>query len=253
MFYFKEFFLRFKYVCFSFLLTLSSFFFYKDYLLLLVSFSLLENYVDGNSEVFGKFIFTHPAELLKVQFFVSLFISLFYLAPYIFWTLLEFFKSSFYINEYKKSKKLILSILIFLFIANVIINLGLFPNIWNFFSKFNTTGNTSQTLNIFFELRIEEYIKFLADFTYLSNFFLLLIVFIVLIIKNFGISTLLNWKRLFILLNIVFATLLSPPDVYSQLVLLFFLSLILESCIIIFLYFIKIQRYYYYETNKGAC
>ena len=249
MFYFKELFLRFKYVCLSFFLTFFCLFIYKDFLLVLMSFPLLQNYTENDPEVFGKFIFTHPAELLKVQLFVSLIFSFLYLVPYISWTFLEFFKSSFYSNEYKRVKSLLLGILTFFLISNITINLILFPNIWNFFANFNMTENNNQTLNLFFELRIAEYIKFLTDFTYLSNFFLILITFIVLIIKNFGISTLLNWKRLFILLNIVFATLLSPPDVYSQLILLFFLSLILELCIIIFIYFMKINKYYY-KTSK---
>jgi sec-independent protein translocase protein TatC len=249
MFYLREFFLRSKYVCFSFFLTLIFFFIYKDFLLLLISFSLLENSTDGNSEVFGKFIFTHPAELLKVQLFVSLIFSFFYSVPYIFWTFLEFFKSSFYMNEHRKIKRLILNILIFFLFANIVINFVLFPNIWSFFANFNATENTNATLHLFFELRVEEYIKFLSDFTYLSNFFLVIFISIVLIIRNFGISTLLKWKRLFILLNIVFATLLSPPDVYSQLIILAFLSLMLEFCILISLYFIKTFKYHY-DINK---
>ena len=171
MFYLKEFFLRFKYVCFSFFLTLICFFTYKNFLLLLMSFSLLEDYTENNSDVFGKFIFTHPAELLKVQLFASLFFSVFYSLPYISWTFLEFFKSSFYKNEYKSIKKIVLSVLMFFFIANITINLVLFPNIWTFFENFNTTKTTGGALNFFFELRIEEYTRFLSDFTYLTNFF----------------------------------------------------------------------------------
>ena len=177
-----------------------------------MSFSLLEDYTENNSDVFGKFIFTHPAELLKVQLFAYLFLSVFYSLPYISWTFLEFFKSSFYKNEYKSIKKIVLSVLMFFFIANITINLVLFPNIWTFFENFNTTKTTGGALNFFFELRIEEYTRFLSDFTYLTNFFFIIFVLIAFIIINFGVSSLLNWKRLFILLNIVFATLLSPPS-----------------------------------------
>ena len=112
-----------------------------------MSFSLLEDYTENNSDVFGKFIFTHPAELLKVQLFASLFFSVFYSLPYISWTFLEFFKSSFYKNEYKSIKKIVLSVLMFFFIANITINLVLFPNIWTFFENFNTTKTTGGALN----------------------------------------------------------------------------------------------------------
>ena len=60
----------------------------------------------------------------------------------------------------------------------------------------------------------------------------------------FGLSNIIRWKKLFIFLNIVFATLLSPPDVYSQLMILCILSLIFEAIIFLNLYFYKLNINY---------
>jgi Sec-independent protein secretion pathway component TatC len=77
------------------------------------------------------------------------------------------------------------------------------------------------------------------------NSFLFLFLALLFLILRFGVSNLLKWKKLFILLNIVFATLLSPPDVYSQLTILGFLTLILETSILFFLYITKISKNFF--------
>jgi len=239
MFYLNEFFLRFKYIYFSFILTFICFFHYKDSLVALVSFSLL-----NTSELFGNFIFTHPTELLKVQFYIITFFSSTFCIPYVLWNILEFVKSSLFYYEYKVFRKTVVNFFLFLYFSNFLINFILFPKIWCFFENFNLSGNSTELLYFSFELRIEEYLKFLIDFTFVVNAFFLIFFFLLFLILKFGVANLLKWKKLFILLNIVFATLLSPPDVYSQLIILTFLSFILEVSILFFLYLTKISKHY---------
>jgi len=118
----------------------------------------------------------------------------------------------------------------------------LLPNIWSFFQNFNTLENTSQTVKFFFELRVEEYFLFVMDFISLVNLFIFLGILLFLIISSLGIINLLYWKKLFIFINIVFATLLSPPDVYSQILILITLSIIFEALIFISLYYSKLEQ-----------
>ena len=240
MFYFDEFILRFKYIFLSFFITIICFFNYKEILVPLLSLSLL-----NNSDVFGSFIFTHPAELLRVQLYIIIILSILFSIPYLIWNLFEFIKSGLFKNEYVNLKNLILSFLLFFYLSNFLINFILFPKIWLFFENFNLSNNNIKLLSFSFELRIEEYLKFLIDFTYIVNSFLILFFVILFVILKFGISNLLKWKKLFILLNIVFATLLSPPDVYSQLIILFFFSIILEITVLFYIYILKINKSYY--------
>jgi sec-independent protein translocase protein TatC len=128
-------------------------------------------------------------------------------------------------------------LIIFFYFSNILVNSLLFPKIWLFFENFNFSNNNAGLLSFSPELKIEEYLNFLIDFTFVVNSFLILFLILLSILLKFGVSNLLKWKKLFILLNIVFATLLSPPDVYSQLTILIFLTLILEiNSLFVFLY-----------------
>jgi Sec-independent protein secretion pathway component TatC len=54
---------------------------------------------------------------------------------------------------------------------------------------------------------------------------------------------LVNWKKLFIFFNIVFATLLSPPDILTQMVLLAFFTILLEFFINLLIFQSKIKSF----------
>jgi len=57
-----------------------------------------------------------------------------------------------------------------------------------------------------------------------------------------GLKALTKWKKLFIFANIVFATLLSPPDVLNQLLLLSFFTLLLELALFVLTFYFKIRH-----------
>ena len=240
MFYLSELLLRLKYVIISLILTFISCISYKNLLIPIISLSVI-----SNSDRFGNFIYTNPTELLKVQFYLIVIFSLFILLPYLLWNILEFAKSSLFKYEYKKVKILSIFLIIFFYFSNILVNSLLFPKIWLFFENFNFSNNNAGLLSFSPELKIEEYLNFLIDFTFVVNSFLILFLILLSILLKFGVSKLLKWKKLIILLNIVFATLLSPPDVYSQLTILIFLSIVLETNILIFLLFTKITKYYF--------
>ncbi len=240
MFYLSELLLRLKYVIISLILTFISCISYKNLLIPIISLSVIRN-----SDRFGNFIYTNPTELLKVQLYLIVIFSLFILLPYLIWNILEFAKSSLFKYEYKKVKILSIFLIIFFYFSNILVNSLLFPKIWLFFENFNFSNNNAGLLSFSPELKIEEYLNFLIDFTFVVNSFLILFLILLSILLKFGVSKLLKWKKLIILLNIVFATLLSPPDVYSQLTILIFLSIVLETNILIFLLFTKITKYYF--------
>ena len=53
----------------------------------------------------------------------------------------------------------------------------------------------------------------------------------------------LYWKKLFTFFNVVFATLLSPPDVFSQLVFLFILTVLFELIMVFSVLQSKLNKY----------
>lgn len=240
MFYFNELFFRIKILGFSYLLLLILCYIYRDILLVIFSFSLLKFSLASSIE-FSDFIYTHPVELFKVHFFFGLLLSAFFIMPLGFWSVLDFLKSSLTKNNYKLYCKKIATTIFLIFFVNVISFYYLLPNLWFFFQNFNTLGGPAKMLKFFFELRIEEYFYFVVDFLYLTNIFIFVLFFLYFLINSFGVSNILYWKKLFVFINIVCATLLSPPDVYSQIIILFFLSFIFESLIFINLYFLNLD------------
>jgi len=240
MFYFNELFSRLKFLGFSYLLLLLLCYLYKDILLVIFSFSLLK-FSSASAIEFSDFIYTHPIELFKVHLFFGVLLSGYFIIPLVFWIILDFLKSSLTKYNYKFYYKKVLITLISVFSINVFSFYYLLPNLWFFFQNFNRSERSSKVLNFFFELRIEEYFYFVVDFLYLTNIFIFIIFFLYILINSFGVSNILYWKKLFVFINIVCATLLSPPDVYSQIAILFFLSVIFEGLIFINLYYLNLN------------
>lgn len=242
MFYINELFLRAKYFLLSFFLITFLCYYYKNVLLIILSFSLLNSSTTNVIDIFSNFIYTHPTELLKIHFFLILFLSVLFTIPYFSWHILDFLKSSLTLNGYARICRLLLILIILILVVNLASFFVLLPNIWSFFQNFNILESSSKTLNFFFELRVEEYFLFVMDFISLVNLFISLGFCLFLIISSLGIINLLYWKKLFIFINIVFATLLSPPDVYSQILILITLSIIFELLIFVSLYYLKIEE-----------
>jgi sec-independent protein translocase protein TatC len=240
MFYLTELFFRFKYSFLSLSLSIFIAYFYKNILFILLTFPLLDYFYNLNN-----FIYTHPTELLTIHFLLILLISLTFQIPYILWHFLDFTKTSLLKNEYFKMLKVLIICTFFLIIFNFLFFFIIFPKFWLFFYSFSFSFHESQTLNFFLELRVQEYFNFVISFIYSVNLFILIFFAIFFLILMFGFEKLLYWKKLFLFCNIVFATLLSPPDVYSQLLILFILTFFLEAIIFVNYYLYVLQKKYY--------
>jgi len=240
MFYLTELFFRFKYSFLSLSLSIFIAYFYKNILFILLTFPLLDYFYNLNN-----FIYTHPTELLTIHFLLILLISLIFQIPYILWHFLDFIKTSLLKNEYFKMLKVLIICTFFLIIFNFLFFFFIFPKFWLFFYSFSFSFHESQTLNFFLELRVQEYFNFVINFIYSVNLFILIFFAIFFLILMFGFEKLLYWKKLFLFCNIVFATLLSPPDVYSQLLILFILTFFLEAIIFVNYYLYVLQKKYY--------
>ena len=214
MFYLKELFLRLKFFIFSFLLVILFSYSYKNSLLLIFSFSLLKA-ASVDLTVLNNLIYTHPIELVKIQMFSAFLLSFFVILPYFFWMCLDFFRSSLTKVQYFRFVAFFQHVLCCCVIFNVFSFVYFLPILWNFFQNFNLSDSVTP-LKFFFELRVQEYFNFVVDFLYLVNIFSFIFVFLFGVIFYFGLATVLYWKKLFLLLNLVAATLLSPPDVSSQ-------------------------------------
>jgi sec-independent protein translocase protein TatC len=246
MFYLKETAFRFQYYFLSFFSTLVVCFFNKNILLFLMTLSVTSFFNQQNLSV-DHFIYTHPVELFTVQIFLIIYFSLLFTIPILFWNIVDFLKPSFILLEYRNFSKLTFLLFSLTVLFNNILCFYIFPNIWFFFHNFNTSYDVNQTFNFFLELRIYEYFSFLVTFFYLTNASIGFLVVCVSIFAFHDFENLIYWKKLFIFLNMVFATLLSPPDVYSQLFLFVFLTFLFESLIFIYLLHAKFKKYLFFS------
>jgi len=243
MFYIKEFFFRFQYFIISFFMSASVCYIYKNVLVLTICCSLI-NYYSNFYGSFNTFIYNHPTELLKTQFLTGFLFILLSLAPYSIWLLLDFVKSCLSETEHKELRILAVIVFVIYGFLNLLCFVILFPYIWSFFQSLNTLKDyESSSLVVFFELRIQDYFNFLIDFFYLINLLFFVFILFYTFIFYFGIISLITWKKLFIFINIMFATFLSPPDVYSQILVFLSLSFISEFIVAFYLYFFKLKKY----------
>jgi sec-independent protein translocase protein TatC len=240
MFYLTELFFRFKYSFLSLSVSIFIAYLYKNILFILLTFPLLDYFYSLNN-----FIYTHPTELLTIHFLLILLISSIFQIPYLLWHFLDFTKTSLLKNEYLKMLKVLIICTFLLFFFNFLFFFIIFPKFWLFFYSFSFSFHESQTLNFFLELRVQEYFNFVINFIYSVNLFILIFFAIFFLISMFGFEKLLYWKKLFLFCNIVFATLLSPPDVYSQLLILSILTFFLEAIIFVNYYLYILQKKYY--------
>lgn len=243
MFYLNELSFRAQYCSLSFIITGILFYFYKNLLLLILTFSILKVPSKNIIQGFDHFIYTHPGELLKIYFLIILTFIFIFIIPYLVWHFLDFFRSSFFLSEMINIRLFLFLFLLFTFFLNVFGFFLLFPNIWFFFECFNNQIETDNVLNLFLELRIQDFLTFFFGFFYVLNFAILLFLFLFFIIISFGLKTLLSWKKLFIFIHISFATLLSPPDVFSQMSIFLFLSFLFEFILFLSFVFFKLKKY----------
>lgn len=217
MFYLNELFLRLKFFSLSFLLVILFSYAYKNSLLLIFSFSLLTS-ASADLTGLSDLIYTHPIELVKIHMLSALLLSCFLILPYFFWMILDFFRSSLTKANYFRFRYFLRQFSFYVFTFNFLSFVCFLPLLWSFFQNFNITSEVLTPLTFFFELRVQEYFNFVVNFIYFVNIFSFIFVFLFVLIFLFGLSTVLYWKKLFFLLNLVAATFLSPPDVSSQLI-----------------------------------
>ena len=187
-------------------------YYYKEILLFLLV-NLNGNFLSTNSTQY-YFIFTNISELFSVYldliFFISNQTTIFFL---IYHSVL-FISSGLYKSEYKKLIYIFKIFLFSWFAAVFIFNSIILPTSIKFFLGFQQTKSAS----FFFEAKILEYFDYFINLYYIcfSSFQSLALTILILINFNNSIIQIKRFRKLFYLLFLVFATLITPPDTISQ-------------------------------------
>lgn len=246
MFYITELVFRFKYLFLSCLFLIIILFINLDYLFLLFIQPIFKNTYLNWTDFY--FIYTNPMELYFYYGSIFLLLLVFFFLPVFIWQIQDFLKSSLYLFEYINLKQKYALFLFYFLFLNISFTLFFLPKIWCFLEFINYYIINHQAFNIFLELKVNEYFFLLVNTLVFLNFSFLLLISYIYFLIAFNIKNLLFFKKLFIFINLILATLISPPEVFSQLLFLVFLTLFLEF--LIFLIVINLKKLKYFNKVK---
>lgn len=189
------------------------------------------------------FIFTDVSEIFYVYIVLIFFVSNQALFLCFFYHIFVFMLPGFYCYE-ALYFTFIFKVSLSLFVFSVFVfHKFLFPLSWNFFLSFQTFDVLKLT-TLYFESKINEYFSFYMSLYYICLFYfqIWIILFIVFDFLNTKkLISVKSFRKFFYYVFVIFSTLITPPDVVSQLCI---------SLFFIFSYEILVF-YFIFETIKG--
>ena len=197
-------------ILFSCIVTTITCYFYKNVLLFLL---IKLNYKLYSLKSF-YFITTNLSDVFTVCLKCSYFISFQFLIILIIYHILMFLSPGLFNFEYKILRLLVCICVILFILSILILHLCILPFLWDFFLSFQENCK----INIFFESKLTEYFEF-----YQNIYFVVILInqsfsFIILhlLLTNRKIMFILTSRKIVYFIFILFATLITPPDIISQ-------------------------------------
>ena len=226
---------RFFLILISWVATLFVCYLNKELLLFLFS---QPNLIYSNEIVF-YFIFTDVKEIFSVYIQLIFFIGNQILFLYLMFHLIAFISFGLYQYEYYYLKLIFRFSLVFWCFSILILSKILLPISWNFFLSFQSYTNLN-ALNLHFEAKLSEYLNFYILFYQICTLYCQLFVGLVFLFEYIGvhIELLKKFRKFFYYFFIFFSTMVTPPDIISQI--LFSISIILIYELVILLKLVRI-------------
>jgi len=203
---------------------------YKETLLF---FTIKPNFFYIKSNLF-YFIATNITDIFSTYIKLSYFIVIQCFIVFGFYHIIKFILPGLYNKEIKKLNFFV-SISMFLwFITFLLFNKLILPFSWNFFFSFQNPTK-SNTINMFFEAKLTEYIELYIQIYYSCFLIWLFFVSILILLNSLNnkIKFIKKSRKLFYVLFYFIATIITPPDIFSQIFLGNFFILFFEIAIII--------------------
>ena len=163
------------------------------------------------------FITTNLTDVFNVYLQITCFISNQFMVILIIYHGLVFFSPGLFKHEYYVLKHIILISLFFYCIGIFVCNYLVLPHVWSFFLSFQN-NQLKDGIVIFFEAQITEYFNFYISIYYISVFIsqIFVLVFLVLNFVKNKIKFINNTRKLAYSSFLIFSTVITPPDIISQ-------------------------------------
>jgi len=205
-------------------------YYYKKFIIFLFSKSIISVFKHHSF----YFITTNVTDIFTVALKISYFTATQITVLYGMYHIIIFLSPALYKNEFKIVKSILFYIFLIWSLNLVILNNIVLPYTWKFFMNFQTSMD-QQNINIYFETKLNEYIDLYLVIYYISTLICQLNLFLYLYIIKLARKTVFirTYRKYLYALFYFFATIITPPDVVSQLVLGTLLSILFELIIII--------------------
>lgn len=220
----------------TFFSTLSICYWYKDVLL----FLLTQMHINDENLYF---IFTDVTELASVYFRLIFFITVQTTIWYSVFHIFSFLATALYPQEFKFIKFLLKGGTFFWFFSCLLSSYILIPFGWRFFLSFQYPSD------FYFEARISEYLNFYnnAYVMCVVYFQSLTLFFVFLLDIQYSHLYIRRYRKLYYYAFLIFATLITPPDLISQTFATFFAVLAYESLLLL-----TILNYWLQHSNSAT-
>lgn len=224
---------------------------YKEILLFLFLDSDLFNSFDMNFPCY--FIFTDVFEIFSAYIQLVLFISFQIFILYFLYHFFVFLCPGLFFLEYYYFNY-ILKLIIFIWFLSVFLSKYiLIPLTWNFFLSFQNLSSVT----LHFEAKLNEYLIFYISFYYLCIFYCQTFTFLFFFFNfmNKNLLTIKKFRKVYYYFFVLFSTLVSPPDIISQLLISFILIFLYEFFVFIFAwqFFVNFLVRQPIKTYKSSC
>ena len=202
--------------------------YYKFFLLILI---VISNPVLTN-EILNYFIFTSITDLFLIYIVLSFFIAKHTTYFIFFYHIICFLSPGLYRIEYIYLKYLFFICLLLAILCWKFFNKILIPTISHFFLSFH--NNHPQSINFYFEAKIYDYLKLYTEIYFDCFFSFQFCIFLIIFTKYISnnLKLLKNIRKFFYLLILLLSTLMTPPDIFSQMLLFFVFILGFETLIL---------------------
>lgn len=192
--------------------------------------------ITSNTDInISYFIFTDIVEVFSAYTLLIFFIGNQLLFLYFFYHLGAFVLPGLTVVESNYIIFVYVLFIILFFFSVIVFHTFLFPLSWDFFFSFKKF-EILKSFSLYFEAKLTEYLAFYIKFYYYCLLYFQLFLFpsLMFIRFNYELDVYKRYRKFLYYLCVVFATLLTPPDIFSQLSLSFFLIILCEILTYIF-------------------
>ena len=237
--YIKEIQYRLFFTCSSFFFNLCVLYYYKEQIIFLLGQHQTSN--------FPHFIATNLPEVFFCLIKFSVYLAIYFTFPIILTQSWFFIIPALYKYEYKIIKNFIIISLIVYIIGNFSIYTILIPYCWKFFSGFELNYEKIG-VGIQLETRLYEYLNFFTEIFFSLNIILNLCLFLCFFLLKFPTRILTKIRKIIYFFSFILATILTPPDILSQI----FVGIVLIATYEFFLFSIFLTNEYKKRANNGT-